>query len=60
MLDDPQVRHRDLVRDVPHPMAGSVPQIVSPLRLRNARLTFDRPPPLLGQHTADVLRELEL
>jgi crotonobetainyl-CoA:carnitine CoA-transferase CaiB-like acyl-CoA transferase len=55
VLADPQVDHRGLVRTI-----GSVPQIVSPLRLRNAPLTFDRPPPLLGQHTDDVLHELEL
>ena len=59
-LDDPQVRHRQLLRQVAHPTAGALRQIVSPLRLRKAPLTFDQPPPLLGQHTSEVLGELGL
>ncbi len=59
-LDDPQVRHRQLLRQVAHPTAGTLRQIVSPLRLRKAPLIFDQPPPLLGQHTSEVLGELGL
>jgi len=55
---DDQVKERALLRDLPHPLSGSVPQVVSPLRFANAPLDFDRPPPLLGQHTQDVLAEL--
>jgi crotonobetainyl-CoA:carnitine CoA-transferase CaiB-like acyl-CoA transferase len=58
VFDDPQIVHRQMVRQLPHPIAGTVPQVVSPLRFTEAPLTFDRPPPLLGQHTADVLNEL--
>jgi crotonobetainyl-CoA:carnitine CoA-transferase CaiB-like acyl-CoA transferase len=60
VFDDPQVRHRELLREVPHPVAGTIRQVASPLRLRNAPLSFDRPPPLLGQHTDEVLSELGL
>jgi crotonobetainyl-CoA:carnitine CoA-transferase CaiB-like acyl-CoA transferase len=60
VFDDPQVRHRELLREVTHPVAGTVRQVASPLRLRNAPLSFDRPPPLLGQHTDEVLTELGL
>jgi len=59
-LDDPQVRHRGMRVDIPHPVAGSVPQIASPMRFREAGLSFDRAPPLLGQHTDEILRELGL
>jgi len=57
---DPQLQHREMLRHLPHPLAGSVPQVVSPIRLADAPLRFDRAPPLLGQHTQEVLRELGL
>ena len=57
---DPQVQHREMIRDIPHPLAGHVKQVVSPLNFRNAPLDYNTPPPLLGQHTAAVLEELGL
>jgi crotonobetainyl-CoA:carnitine CoA-transferase CaiB-like acyl-CoA transferase len=57
---DPQLQHREMLRHLPHPLAGSVPQVISPIRLAEAPLRFDRAPPLLGQHTQEVLRELGL
>lgn len=57
---DPQVQHRQMLRHLPHPVAGSVPQVVSPIRMQDAPLAFDRAPPTLGQHTAEVLAELGL
>lgn len=58
VFEDPQVRHREMLRSLPHPLAGSVPQVVSPMRFANAPLAFETPPPLLGEHTAQVLAEL--
>jgi crotonobetainyl-CoA:carnitine CoA-transferase CaiB-like acyl-CoA transferase len=55
---DPQVRHREMLRFLPHPLAGRVPQVVSPIRLQDAPLAFQSAPPTLGQHTADVLASL--
>jgi crotonobetainyl-CoA:carnitine CoA-transferase CaiB-like acyl-CoA transferase len=49
-----------MLRELPHPTAGRVPQVVSPLNFANAPLSFDRAPPLLGEHTEEVLRELGL
>jgi crotonobetainyl-CoA:carnitine CoA-transferase CaiB-like acyl-CoA transferase len=57
-LADPQVQHRQMLRHLPHPQAGTVPQVVSPMRFVNAPLEFDRAPPLLGQHRAEILAEL--
>jgi crotonobetainyl-CoA:carnitine CoA-transferase CaiB-like acyl-CoA transferase len=57
---DPQIRHRRMLQALPHPVAGTVQQVVSPMRFQNAALAFDMPPPLLGQHTRDVLQELGL
>jgi crotonobetainyl-CoA:carnitine CoA-transferase CaiB-like acyl-CoA transferase len=58
VFEEPQVRHRKMLVDVPHPLAGTVPQVVCPMRFAEAPLTFERAPPLLGEHTADILREL--
>ena len=47
-----------MLRKLPHP-AGEVPQVVSPLKFAHAPLAFERAPPLLGEHTNEILRELE-
>ncbi|GAB7529420.1 CaiB/BaiF CoA-transferase family protein [Pseudomonas sp. 3A(2025)] len=57
---DEQVQSREMLRHLEHPLAGTVPQVVSPIRLSNAQLDFERAPPLLGQHTDEVFRELGL
>jgi crotonobetainyl-CoA:carnitine CoA-transferase CaiB-like acyl-CoA transferase len=58
VFQDEQVRHRGMLADIPHPLAGTVPQVVSPMRFTDAPLAFERAPPLLGEHTAEILREL--
>lgn len=60
VFEDPQVKHRGLLRDIEHPLSGTVPQVTSPMRFEDAELSFDNPPPLLGQHTDEVLSELGL
>ncbi len=57
---DPQVRHRGMQVQVPHPLAGSghVDLIGSPLRFSRTPVTLRRAPPTLGQHTDEVLEEL--
>jgi len=53
-----QVRHREMLRHLPHPLAGQVPQIASPLRFSDAPSGSSMAPPLLGQHTDEILLEL--
>jgi crotonobetainyl-CoA:carnitine CoA-transferase CaiB-like acyl-CoA transferase len=58
VFEEAQVRHRGMLAEIAHPLAGTVPQVVSPMRFAEAPLAFERAPPLLGQHTAEILREL--
>lgn len=58
VFEEDQVRHRGILADIAHPLAGTVPQVVSPMRFTDAPLAFERAPPLLGEHTAEILREL--
>ena len=60
VFGEPQVQHRRMLRDIPHPLSGTVKQVVSPLNFANAPLAFDRAPPLLGEHTEEVLKALGL
>ncbi|CAB3741411.1 Acetyl-CoA:oxalate CoA-transferase [Achromobacter deleyi] len=54
----PQVAARQLRRDLPHPSGGVAPVTASPLRLSASPVVYRRAPPLLGQHTEEVLREV--
>lgn len=54
---DPQVRHRKMSMTLPHPAAGAVPSVASPLRLSATPVEYRQAPPLLGQHTEEVLGE---
>lgn len=59
-LSDVQVAHREMVRDLPHPLSGTVRQVVCPIRYHAARLAFHESAPLLGADTAAILAELGL
>lgn len=52
---DPQVRHRGLRVDMPHPLAGTVAQVASPIRLSETPVAYRRAPPLLGEHSEALL-----
>ena len=57
---DPQVQARGLRVELPHPLAGTVPQVASPIRLSETPVEYRNPPPTLGQHTDEVPRRLGL
>ncbi|WP_299344392.1 CaiB/BaiF CoA-transferase family protein [uncultured Pseudoxanthomonas sp.] len=54
---DPQVKARGMVTRIEHPHAGAVPLVASPLKLSATPVDLRHAPPLLGQHTDEVLRE---
>ena len=57
MFADAQVIARALPMELPHPLSGKVPQVRAPIVFSATKLDYDRPPPLLGEHTAEVLRD---
>jgi formyl-CoA transferase/CoA:oxalate CoA-transferase len=55
---DPQVRHRAMVAPLEHPSAGPIAVVGVPIKLSATPGAVRTPPPLLGEQTDDVLREL--
>jgi crotonobetainyl-CoA:carnitine CoA-transferase CaiB-like acyl-CoA transferase len=55
VFEEPQVIARGMRIEVPHPTAGKVPMVASPMRFSATPITYETPPPTLGQHTAEVL-----
>ena len=51
----PQVRHRDMLIEVEHPMAGTIRMAGIPVKFSATPASVRLPPPLLGQHTDEVL-----
>ena len=60
VFSDPQVKAREMTVDLPHPLAGTVRLVGSPIKLSVSPIAYRRAPPLLGQHTQEVLREFGL
>jgi len=58
VFEDPQVQHRQLRVDMPHPLGGVAPVVRSPIRLSETPVEYRIAPPLLGQHNEEVLKGL--
>jgi crotonobetainyl-CoA:carnitine CoA-transferase CaiB-like acyl-CoA transferase len=58
VVEDPQVKHRGLFLEVPHPTVGKVPLMASPMRLSKTPVDRYAAPPTIGQHSDEVLGEL--
>ena len=58
VFEDPQIAHRQMLMDLPHARIGKVPQVANPVRFSGTPIEYRRAPPLLGEHTAEVLREV--
>lgn len=54
---NPQVIARKLVENISHPSAGEISLVASPLKIPNAPTKTRYPPPLLGQHSKEILME---
>jgi formyl-CoA transferase len=55
VFENPQVVARGLKVEIPHPTAGKVPLVRSPMRFSETPIEYNTPPPLLGQHTDEIL-----
>lgn len=55
VFDDPHVRAREMLISLDHPLAGSMPNIASPMRFSRSPVQYRRAPPTLGEHTSEVL-----
>jgi len=55
---DPQVQERGMKVEAPHPLAGKVPMVASPINLSRTPVEHKIAPPTLGQHTDEILTAL--
>ena len=54
---DPQLNHRGMWQEMPHPRAGTMPFVANPVRFSETPVAYGRVPPRLGEHTEEVLAE---
>ncbi|WP_454261849.1 CaiB/BaiF CoA transferase family protein [Pseudoxanthomonas mexicana] len=59
VFGDPQVRARDMCINIEHQSAVSLPLVASPIKMSATPIRYVRPPPLLGEHTEEILAEME-
>lgn len=59
-LDHPQVRHRDMVVEIEHPTAGLLHLLGLPVKLSDTPGGVRHAPPVLGQHSAEILADIGL
>lgn len=58
VLEDPQVKAREMIVEIEHPVAGKLKMPGVPVKLSETPGSVRRPAPLLGQHTEEILKEL--
>jgi formyl-CoA transferase len=58
VFSDPQVRHRGMQVKAPHPVAGEVAMVANPIKFSRTPVVHNHAPPLLGEHTDEVLGSL--
>ncbi len=58
VFEEPQVSARGMKVEIDHPAAGPIPLVANPIKFSDSEIVYDRPPPMLGEHTDDVLTRL--
>ncbi|MEQ1810564.1 MAG: CoA transferase [Terricaulis sp.] len=57
-LEHPQVRHRGMLQTVEHPLAGEIQLLRNPIKLSETPIGASTAPPVVGQHTTEILQSL--
>ncbi len=57
-VNDVQTRERGLIVQLEHPAIGTAKSIANPIRFSNTPVSYRLPPPMLGEHTSEILRSL--
>lgn len=52
------VKEREMLIEMEHPTIGALPLVASPLKMSGTPVSYRLPPPLMGQHTKEVLEEV--
>ncbi len=60
VFEIPQVKHRGMRMDLPHPASGTVPSVTNPMKFKEAPIEYRRAPPMLGADSDEILRGLGL
>lgn len=58
VFSDPQILHREMLVEIPHPILKSIKQTGLPLKFSVTPGSFDRHPPLLGEHNKEILNSI--
>lgn len=58
VFKDPQVMAREMLVKLDHPLSGEVLSIANPIRFSESVINYERAPPLLGQHTQEIIQEI--
>jgi formyl-CoA transferase len=59
-LEEPHVVSRGMVFTMEHGMGASVPKIANPIKFSRTGIEYRRPPPMLGEHTSEILESIGL
>jgi len=58
IFEDPIVLEREMLCEMPHPTIGTFKYVGSPLKFSKTQVEYKQPPPLVGEHTSQILNEL--
>jgi crotonobetainyl-CoA:carnitine CoA-transferase CaiB-like acyl-CoA transferase len=58
VFEIPQVKHRGMKMDLPHPTSGTVPSVANPMKFTENKIEYRSAPPLLGADSDDILHSL--